>query len=176
MWVRSFASFPVSLFVFLMAGSFAGAPAVAEPAPANRGTQARDDFEAFLTKVDRTQIELQNGRADGFKGLWSQANDVTLSGGAGGPVEKGWPAISKRLDWVATQYSEGNSRIERLVQNVGADLAYVVQHEHIEFRVPADGTRSTRDYRATMIFRREAGEWKIVHRQADSSLTKTAIR
>jgi len=27
-----------------------------------------------------------------------------------------------------------------------------------------------------MIFRREAGEWRIVHRQADSSLTKTAIR
>ena len=176
MRLRSFASLPISMFVFLVAGSFDGAPAVAEPVQANRGTQAQDEFEAFLTRVDRTQIELQNGRADGFKGLWSQANDVTLSGGAGGPVEKGWPAISKRLDWVATQYSDGNTRIERLVQNVGGDLAYVVQHEHIEFRVPADGTRSTREYRVTMIFRREAGEWRIVHRQADSNLTKTPIR
>lgn len=176
MRLRGFASLPLSMFVFLLAGSFDGAPAVADSAQANRRTRGRAEFEAFLTEVDRTQIELQNGRADGFKGLWSQANDVTLSGGAGGPVEKGWPAISKRLDWVATQYSEGNTRIERLVQNAGGDLAYVVQHEHIEFRVPADGTRSTRDYRVTMIFRREAGDWKIVHRQADSSLTKTAIR
>src|SRR5687767_9207499 len=118
MWLRGFASLPVSIFVFLLAGSLDGAPAVAEPAQANRGTQAQDEFEAFLTRVDRTQIELQNGRADGFKGLWSQANDVTLSGGAGGPVEKGWPAISKRLDWVATQYSDGNTRIDRLVRNV----------------------------------------------------------
>jgi ketosteroid isomerase-like protein len=164
------------MFVFLTAGSFDATPALPAPAQANRATPARNDFEAFLAKVDREQVELQNGRADGFKALWSHANDVTLSGGAGGSVEKGWPAISKRLDWVATQYSDGTTRIERLVRNIGGDLGYVVQHEHIEFRVPADGSRSTRDYRVTMIFRREAGDWRIVHRQADSNLTKVPIR
>jgi ketosteroid isomerase-like protein len=164
------------MFVFLMAGSFDATLAVPAAAQSNRSTQAQADFEAFLTRVDREQVELQNGRAEGFKALWSHAEDVTLSGGAGGPVDKGWPAISKRLDWVATQYSDGKTRIERLVRNVGGDLGYVVQHEHIEFRVPGDGTPSTRDYRVTMIFRREAGGWRIVHRQADSNLTKAPIR
>ncbi len=29
---------------------------------------------------------------------------------------------------------------------------------------------STKDYRVTMIFRRESGAWHIVHRQADSQI------
>ena len=67
----------------------------------------RDDFEAMLARVDAAQLELQNGRAAAFKALWSHADDVTLSGGFGGTIEKGWEAIGRRLDWVGTQFSNG---------------------------------------------------------------------
>ena len=59
--------------------------------------------------------------------------------------------------------------IERkLDRAVGADFAYLVQTEQIRFRVPGRTEESTLDLRVTMVFRREADGWRIVHRQADS--------
>jgi ketosteroid isomerase-like protein len=141
---------------------------------ATAAAQARPpaDFLAFLDKADAAQLELQNGKAAAYKALWSHADDVTLSGGLGGQIEKGWDAVSKRLDWVGTQFSQGTNRIERIVQHASGDFGYLVQAEHLRYRVPATGAETTTDYRVTMIFRRENGAWKIVHRQADSNIVK----
>jgi hypothetical protein len=131
-----------------------------------------NDFTAFLTRMDAAQIDLQNGRAEPYKALWSRSGEVTLSGGLGGAIEKGWDAVGRRLDWVATQFSNGSNRIERLVAYASDDLAYLVQAEHLKYRVPGQSADSTRDYRVTMVFRREASGWRIVHRQADSQTVK----
>ena len=103
-------------------------------------------------------------------------DDVTVSGGFGGTIEKGWEAISRRLDWVGAQFSEGSNTIERLVANESGDLGYVVQIEHIRFKVPGQAEESKRDYRVAMVFRREAEGWRIVHRQADSQMAKQGPR
>jgi ketosteroid isomerase-like protein len=137
-------------------------------------TGSSAEFEAMLEKVDAAQLELQNGKPAAFKALWSQADDITLSGGFGGTVEKGWDAISRRLDWVGAQFSGGTHTHERVVANTSGDLGYVVQLEHLRFKVPADGKEASRDYRVTMIFRREADGWRIIHRQADAQMTKQA--
>jgi ketosteroid isomerase-like protein len=60
------------------------------------------------------------------------------------------------------------------VANASADLGYIVQMEHLRFQVPGQQKETTRDYRVTMIFRREKDGWRIVHRQADSQTTKQA--
>lgn len=147
-------------------------PQVVVHAQARGPALAPEDFTAFLAKVDAAQLELQNGRPAAFKALWSRADDVTLSGGLGGAIEKGWDAVSRRLDWVGTQFSNGTNRIERIVTNASGDLGYVIQAEHLRFRVPGQSNDSTRDYRVTMIFRREGGQWRMVHRQADSQTVK----
>jgi ketosteroid isomerase-like protein len=55
------------------------------------------------------------------------------------------------------------------------DLGYVIQLEHISFKVPGSASELTKDYRVTMVFRREKNlGWRIVHRQADSQHTKQA--
>ena len=138
------------------------------------GGKLDGDLLAFLTKLDAAQLELQNGKVDSFKSLWSHRDDVTLSGGFGGTIEKGWMNVSNRLDWVGKQFSNGRNSIDRLVTNRSGDLAYVIQLEHIEFNVPGQSTTSSRDYRVTMIFRKEKNGWRIVHRQADSNNTKQA--
>jgi ketosteroid isomerase-like protein len=130
------------------------------------------DFLAFLDRADAAQLELQNGKPAAYKALWSQADDVTLSGGLGGQIEKGWNAVGKRLDWVGTQFSQGTNRIERIVEHASGDLGYLVQAEHLRYRAPGTSAETTRDYRVTMVFRRENGAWRIVHRQADSNLVK----
>lgn len=142
--------------------------------PQGRENKPDAPFQAFLIKVDTAQLELQNGKAEAFKSIWSRGNDITLSGGFGGTVEKGWKNVGERLDWVGKQFSNGTNTIERVVAYSSGDLGYVVQLEHIRFKVPGQETDTTRDYRVTMIFRREPAGWRIVHRQADSQLTKQA--
>lgn len=136
--------------------------------------EARTQYEAFLVRLDAAQVELQNGKPEAFKSLWSRSDDITLSGGFGGTIEKGWAAVSKRLDWVGANFSKGKNSIERIVTNQNRNLGFVVQLEHISFVAPETGKDATRDYRVTMIFRREKDGWRIVHRQADSNLTKQA--
>jgi ketosteroid isomerase-like protein len=141
-----------------------------------RQHKTSEEFQAMLTKVDAAQLELQNGKPAAFKALWSHADDITLSGGFGGTIERGWEQISRRLDWVGTQFSSGSNTIERLVTNESGDLAYVVQIEHIRFHVPGQAQESIRDYRVTMVFRHESAGWRIVHRQADSQMMKQGSR
>ena len=115
-----------------------------------------------------------NGRPAAFKALWSHADDVTLSGGFGGTIERGWEQVGRRLDWVGAQFSKGRNTIERIAANTSGDLGYLVQIEHLRFQVAGQTKESTRTYRVTMLFRREPEGWRIIHRQADSNVTKQA--
>ena len=141
---------------------------------ANSQGKGTAEFEAFLARADAAQVELQNGKAEPYKAVWSHGDDVTLSGGFGGAVEKGWTAVSKRLDWAGANFSKGKNSIERLVSNHSGNLGYVVQLEHISFTAPETGKPATRDLRVTMVFRREKDGWRIVHRHADSQMAKQA--
>src|SRR3954471_3851540 len=107
------------------------------------------DFAKFLDAADAAQVQLQNGKADAYKALWSNAYDVTLSGGFGGKIEKGWPAVSARLDWAASQFNNGTNTIERVSASASGDLGYLVQIEHIQFKSPT-GDEASRDFRVTM--------------------------
>jgi ketosteroid isomerase-like protein len=163
-------------FVFLVLVTLAAAALEVLGGQAAPAGASRREFEAMLAKVDAAQLELQNGRAEPFKALWSRADDITLSGGLGGRIEQGWEQIGPRLDWVATQFSKATHTNNRVVTNVGGDLGYVVQTEQIDYHVPGRAEGSTREYRVTMIFRRESGGWRIVHRQADSQTVKPSGR
>ena len=129
-------------------------------------------FLAALSAADAAQRELQNGDAAAYKAIWSHSDDVTLIGGFGGGIEKGWANVSRRIDWVASQFSKGTNTIERLVARSDGKLGYVVQRESLRFQVPGQPAESTRDYRVTMVFVREAEGWRLAHRHADSQLVK----
>lgn len=69
-----------------------------------KADKSQIEFQTFLAKLDAAQIELQNGKADSFKAMWSHADDITLSGGFGGDIEKGWQKVGERLDWAGKQF------------------------------------------------------------------------
>ena len=76
-----------------------------------------------------------------------------------------------RLDWVSAKYSGGTRTREEISRMVGADFAYLVQTEIIHSRVGSQNEPSTQKLRATMVFRRQADGWRIVHRHADLQLS-----
>lgn len=135
----------------------------------------RSPLLTFLDTLDAAQRQLQNGDATAYKALWSHSDNVTLSGGFGGKIEKGWPDVSRRLDWAATQLSKGQNTIERVATRARGDLGYVIQIERIRFVVPGQTEESTRDYRVTMIVERTAAGWRVVHRHADAQTTKQPV-
>lgn len=148
----------------------------ADAGAVDRASDAEKKFHAFLDAIDASQLELRNGRPEAIKALWSKRADATLAGGFGGAIEKGPDAIAKRLDWVATQYSNGTHSHERIVADMSGNFGYVVQREQIRFRVPGQEPESTRDFRVSMVFRNEPNGWRLVHRHADAQTTKQASK
>ena len=137
---------------------------------------AQSALPAFLGRMDAAQLQLQNGNAGPYKELWSHAEDVTLIGGFGGNIEKGWPAVSERLDWAATQFSQGRNTIERLQVQSSGNLGYIIQREQIRFVVPGETGESERSYRVALVCRREGNEWRLVHRHADAQTARQPTR
>jgi ketosteroid isomerase-like protein len=135
-----------------------------------RGDIPDSEWATFLAKLEAAEHEFAQGRPAAFKALWSHSDDASICGAFGG-VESGWDKVASRLDWASSQFSDGTRSREEIKSAVGADFAYIVQTEHILFRVPGRTEQSNLDLRVTMVFRREADGWRIVHRQADSQKT-----
>jgi ketosteroid isomerase-like protein len=122
-------------------------------------------FTDMLSREQSAEAAIYLGDPEPFKALWSRANDVTLFG-AFGPCKKGWRQVGNTVDWVATRYREGVVTAEYEVVHEGADLAYTVGYEIGD--VILDGVPKTRQrLRVTQIYRREDGEWHLVHRHGD---------
>jgi ketosteroid isomerase-like protein len=127
---------------------------------------ANSEWTAFIAKLETAEEEFVQGRPAAFQDLWSHADDVTLCGGFGG-VERGWQKVMARLNWVSAKYSDGTRTREEMSSMVGADFAYLVQTEVIRSHVAGQTQPSNQELRATMVFRREADGWRIIHRHAD---------
>jgi ketosteroid isomerase-like protein len=134
------------------------------------------EFAAFLDKIDAAQEAFAHGRPDAFKALWLASDDVTLSGGHGGMVERGFRAVAARLDWASSTYREGVRSNAIVAGHVDGDFAYLVRNEVIEARIGGRPERERQELRVTMVFRRGGDGWRIVHRHADSQTVALAAR
>jgi hypothetical protein len=77
------------------------------------------------------------------------------------------------VHWIIARGSRTN---EPVTSYVDGSLGYLVQLERVRFRVPGRSEESRLDLRVTMIFRREPVGWRIVHRHADSQMTRQGPR
>lgn len=129
---------------------------------------AHPDFGVAIERTQDAVAALLGGDPEPEKALWSRRDDITLANPAGG-FRRGWPEVEEGLDLAASGFASGVSyTFEEIGREAGSDVAYVFQLERFrsnltEARGVADGA-----LRVTMIFRLEDGEWKLVHRQADT--------
>jgi uncharacterized protein (TIGR02246 family) len=122
-------------------------------------------FAEVLSQERSAEAAIYRGDPEPFKALWSHTDDVSLFG-AFGPCKKGWHQVGKTTDWVASRYRDGAVTAEYEVVREGADLAYTVGYEIGD--VALDGAPMTRQrLRVTQIYRREDGQWRLIHRHGD---------
>ena len=156
--------------VILCAISFGGQAQV-------RPTASSDpDFQAFLARWEAAQSRFINGDPTLWKQNSSHRDDATILGAFGGYGEKGWDAVGKRYDWASSQYKAGGAtlKVEYVSILVSGDFAYTVGIERQEGARLGDQNPARRALRATQIFRRENGAWKLLHRHADPLVEKKA--
>lgn len=128
------------------------------------------ELQEFLDSVAPRQQAadeaLHNGDVAPRKELWSRNDPVTLLG-AFGVAASGWDEVGETFDWVASRFSKCDEfRFDVIAAGVSGDLAYTVGYEHS--LVSRDGGPVTPNrLRVTHVYRREDGEWKIVHRHGD---------
>lgn len=149
------------LFLFLLITSIASAQS---------DSNSRISFETMLDKLDVAIEEFVNGEHEKFTDFWAHNENITIAGGFGGPVEKGWTAIEKRLSRVGNAYKKTEFNTERILSKAEGDLGYLVQHEYFKVFNEDGSLHSTRSYRITMVFEKIEEDWKLVHRHADKSL------
>ena len=124
-----------------------------------------DEFlSAVLPRLKAAELALHEGDAAPRKAVWSSVEPVTLFGAE---VErKGRPELESTFDWIASRF-EGCPSFEYEVVAAGArgDLGYLVAYEHVTATI--NGDEVSYSLRATTVFRKESGEWRVVHRHGD---------
>jgi ketosteroid isomerase-like protein len=103
-----------------------------------------------------------------FKAQWSQAQDVTIFGGLG-RGEQGWAQVAPRLDWASARFSTGEMTYEPLAAGKSGDLGYAIGIERGRVTLVGHDDPGDIALRVTHLFRRENGEWRVIHRHADST-------
>ena len=122
---------------------------------------------AAIARLRAAMEKVANGDVSAIKGLYSHTADATSFYGWGG-YEKGAEAVSKRWDWAGSQFKGGLVRYENVSTVATPDMFYVTDIETFENQRVA-GVEGVTGWsnRVTHIFRREAGEWRLVHRHGN---------
>jgi ketosteroid isomerase-like protein len=125
-----------------------------------------DSFLAStMPRLRKAEIALHNGDARPRSAMWSQSDPLTLFGAVKSVT--GWAEIGPAFEWLAKSFSNCESHeYEVIAAGASGDLAYVVGVEHTTASV-GGAAPAAYSLRVTTVFRREEGEWKVVHRHAD---------
>ena len=126
--------------------------------------EVRQASEQFYAALNRTI----NGDSGSMMEVWSHGSDVTALHPLGGR-ETGWREVRASWEQVAQEFSDGQVSIEDLVVvPLSDDVAYTLGTEQGQIATLGAETVSL-DQRVTNIYRREEGEWKMVHHHTDVS-------
>lgn len=121
--------------------------------------KASEQFYAALNRMLR-------GDADSLSAIWSHGAAVTTMHPIGGR-QVGWNDVQSTWKQVAQLVSDGQVDLKDQRIHVAGDAAYETGVEQGQFKLV--GQRVAVEHRVTNIYRREAGEWKIVHHHTDTS-------
>jgi ketosteroid isomerase-like protein len=132
---------------------------------------AVDDVDELIEQFHLAQGEVVKGNPEPAKRLFSHREEVTIANPLSPPV-RGWERVAEVTDRAVSQFRDGEMvGFEIIERHVTPELAYVVEIERAKGKVGEREDIIPYALRATMIFRPEDGEWKIVHRHADPITT-----
>jgi ketosteroid isomerase-like protein len=107
------------------------------------------------------------GDPEPSKEIFSHGEDAIIAN-PWGATERGWNEVSKALDEAAAGFRDGSKREIALVAVYETpDLVSTFEIERWQAKVAGRDGITPFELRVSTTWRREDGEWKIVHRHAD---------
>jgi ketosteroid isomerase-like protein len=126
----------------------------------------RDEFLAWVrTALYEAERALHNGDPSPRRALWSRNEPVSVLGAWRNA--QGQQEIDILFTALGNSLSDCTSyAFDLLAYDVVGDMAYTAGLEHTSASV--DGQPRTYTLRATQVYRRESGEWRVAHRHGDT--------
>ncbi|MGB9376200.1 MAG: nuclear transport factor 2 family protein [Mycobacteriales bacterium] len=126
----------------------------------------RAEFMAWVeSRLRDAEVALHNGDAAPRRAIWSTREPVTILGAWKSTT--GERELDDLFGQLAASFSDCTSYAHEVIAaDVVGDMAYTVGYEHTQASVNGEPRKYT--LRATQIYRREDGEWKVAHRHADT--------
>ena len=120
-----------------------------------------------IARLHAAMARVAMGDVSAIKALYSRGADATSFFGWGG-YERGWDAVEKRWDWAGRQFKGGSVSYENLTTVVTQDMFLVTDIEtYANQRMAGVAGVTGWSNRVTHVFRREGGEWRLVHRHGN---------
>ncbi|MET0886861.1 MAG: nuclear transport factor 2 family protein [Mycetocola sp.] len=126
----------------------------------------RENFLAWVESVlYQAELALHNGDADPRRAIWSRKEPVSILGAWRNAY--GQQEVAETFRFLEQSFSDCTSyAFELQAYDVVEDMAYTAGLEHISTSV--GGLPRSFTLRATQVYRREGGDWKVAHRHADT--------
>jgi ketosteroid isomerase-like protein len=129
--------------------------------------QDSEGFGDFMRRREGVSTDYINGRADGLLGL-STTNDPATFFPPSGDRIHGASRVNAANKKGAHAFGEGSTGHFEILQSASSgDLGFWTGIQHAEVVMKGKDEPVSMQLRTTEVFRREKGEWKLVHRQAD---------
>jgi len=134
------------------------------------------EIDDIVKQSEAATHALMNGDPSLFDAFITHKPDFTIFGPTGGPK----PMIGAE-DWrkvapaAAKIFSKGEAKVELFSSHASGDLLVLVLLEHQSVTFSGDTAPQSWSQRVTQVYRKEDGEWKIVHRHIDPLVTKRTL-
>lgn len=127
-------------------------------------TETEQFLAEMLPQQRAAEQAIHNGDAEPRIALWSRNDPLTVFGAKKSSF--GWLDIEQLFRNVASWFSDSAEyEFEVIAAGASGDMAYTVGYERNQVKV--DGQPRTYTLRVTHVYRREDGDWRIVHRHGD---------
>src|ERR1041385_6308179 len=128
-------------------------------------TGNEEELRAAVSRFYSALNAMFRGDATPMAKVWSHASDVTYMGPGGG-LQSGWDAVERNWKSQAALRLGGKVVPVDLRVTLGGDMATTSNFEKGE-NTNAKGETQQVSIRATNVFRKEKGEWKMVGHHTD---------
>jgi ketosteroid isomerase-like protein len=136
----------------------------------NKATTNNNDlhgFEQFMKQREEAASAYVNGDAALVGALLTQDAPSSFFGPMGGHIE-GAKKVWATHEHGAEQFQTGGeNKLEILHMGASDCIAYWVGLQHATVHIGKSAKATPMSLRVTELFRREGGEWKLIHRHAD---------
>ena len=129
----------------------------------------RDEFLRWIrTELHDAELAVHNGDAAPRRAVWSRYDPVSVLGAV--MNAHGQHELDSLFADLGARFSDCLSYdFELLSFDLRGDMAYTEGFEHTSASV--EGEPRSYTLRATQVYRRENGQWRVAHRHADAVTT-----